>query len=114
MRLIAPIPAAAVRASLTAAVVSVPLAVAAETYTVTMAGAAYAPMVVTAGVGDTIRFVNDDTTDHDVFVPTVGFALDLGGQSPGEVRELTLTQAGRFEVECVFHDHMLLTVEVEP
>jgi plastocyanin len=87
---------------------------AAETHTITMAGMAYAPGMITARIGDGIRFVNDDTADHVVFVPTVGHAIDLGGQKPGEAREMKLMKAGRFEVECANHDHMLLTIAVLP
>jgi plastocyanin len=87
---------------------------AAETHTITMAGMAYAPAIITARVGDGIRFINDDTADHVVFVPTVGHAIDLGGQKPGEARDMKLMKAGRFEVECANHDHMLLTIEVLP
>jgi plastocyanin len=81
---------------------------------VTMAGGAYQPAAVTAKVGDTVRFVNDDADWHDVFVPTAGYALDLGKQEQGEEVILTLTKPGAFEVECVHHLPMLLTVEVAP
>jgi plastocyanin len=70
------------------------------------------PASLTARVGDTVRFVNDDVSDH--VVPTAGHAVDLGTQEPGTEKTLPLMKAGSFEVECVIHDHMLLTVEVEP
>lgn len=85
---------------------------AAEEYVVTMAGANYSPSSINASIGDTIRFVNDDDTDHNVFVPTASHALDLGKQEPGGEIELVLRTPGSFEVECVFHGHMLLQVEV--
>ena len=47
-----------------------------------------------------------------VFVPTRGFAVDLGNQRPSEAREIALWRAGRFEVECVPHGDMKLVVEV--
>lgn len=81
--------------------------------TVTMAGGAYHPGRISASLGDTIRFVNDDTTNHDVFVPTAGYATDLGKQEPGKETVLTLAKAGMFEVECVFHSNMLVVVEVK-
>jgi plastocyanin len=49
-----------------------------------------------------------------VLVPTQGFAVDLGKQEPGKEAVLRLARAGRFEVECVFHEGMLTTVEVRP
>ena len=88
------------------------LAQAAE-ITVTMAGANYQPARISAAVGDTIRFVNDDAELHNVFVPTAGFATDLGKQEAGTEAVLALGKAGKFEVECVLHSHMLIEVEVK-
>ena len=85
---------------------------AAEEFVVTMVGSNYSPSSIGASIGDTIRFVNDDATDHNVFVPTASHALDLGKQEPGAEAELILRTPGGFEVECVFHAHMLLQVEV--
>ena len=81
-------------------------------HVVHMSGSNYAPSEIDGRVGDTIRFVNDDTVNHDVFVPTVGFGIDLGRQEPGDEQTMTLGKAGAFEAECVFHGHMLLTVSV--
>jgi plastocyanin len=91
--------------------ISVP-ALAAE-HVVTMAGQQYTPSELTGQPGDTIRFVNDDDTAHDVFVPTVGFGVDLGKQEPRQERALNLARSGKFEVECVFHPDMLLAVTVK-
>jgi len=82
-------------------------------HVIRMAGQQYEPAEIKAAKGDSIRFVNDDDTAHEVYVPTVGFGLDLGKQEPGEERVITLATDGSFEVECVFHPHMLLTVTVE-
>lgn len=98
-------------AAAAALVMAVP-ASAAE-HTVTMAGSDYQPARIDAAVGDTIRFVNDDQTAHNVFVPTAGHALDLGTQEPGQEATLTLRKTGTFEVECAIHPHMLLVVEVK-
>lgn len=81
-------------------------------HVVTMAGMAYAPAEVEARVGDTLRFANDDGMEHNVFVPTAGFGIDLGKQEPGTERVMTLGKAGAFEVECVFHPDMLTRVVV--
>lgn len=79
---------------------------------VSMLGSVYSPSRLSARVGDTIRFVNDDGETHAVFVPTRGFAADLGNQRPSETREIALWRAGRFEIECVPHGDMKLVVEV--
>ncbi|MGE0718461.1 MAG: methylamine utilization protein [Alphaproteobacteria bacterium] len=86
-------------------------AMAAE-HTVTMGGSAYGPKTLKAKVGDTIVFDNDDFDNHVVFVPTVGFGIDLGAQKPGEKRSMTLRRAGKLDVECVLHEDMHMTVEV--
>lgn len=84
----------------------------AEEIVVKMAGAQYSPATIVAAVGDTIRFINDDDMDHNVFVATAGYAIDLGKQEPGSEVSYTVGKAGSFEIECVFHDFMLAKVEV--
>lgn len=79
---------------------------------VTMAGMSYKPVAITANVGDTLAFTNDDSSDHNFFVPTVGHAVDLGKQEPGETRTLALGNAGKFEIECAIHPEMKAVVEV--
>lgn len=81
---------------------------------ISMKDHSFAPDQVTARVGDTLVFTNDDNSDHVVFVANRGFAFDLGVQKPKEVRRYTVKQAGRFEVECVPHAAMKLVVEVTP
>ncbi len=85
---------------------------AAAEHVVTMAGQQYEPATIEAVRGDTIRFVNDDAVDHNVYVPTAGFGLDLGKQEPGAEATMALGRAGSFDVECVFHPNMLTKVIV--
>jgi plastocyanin len=102
------------RAMLSAALVLAAGSVHAADIQVSMAGSEYVPVQITAKVGDTLVFNNDDDTNHMVFVPTYGFGVDLGSQKPGEVRKLALKRAGSFEVECVVHREMLTKVTVQP
>lgn len=92
----------------------VAMPVMAEDIEVRMGGQAYAPSVIEARVGDTLVFINDDDTNHDVFIPTVGYATDLGRQEPQTEARMTLGQPGVFDVECVFHPHMTARVVVTP
>ena len=89
-------------------------AIAQTQHTVHMLGSASPPSAIQARIGDVIRFVNDDTENHDVFVPTFGFGIDFGVQRPGQAAELRLAKAGRFRVECVFHPAMVVNVDVAP
>ena len=81
-------------------------------YTVSLKGTTFQPPTVNAKVGDTLKFINDDSVDHEMFVPTKGFGVDLGMQKPPTVSELKLAKQGSFEVECVIHPHMVLKVNV--
>jgi plastocyanin len=94
-------------------IASTPFQTRAAEITVLMSNHEYQPTQVAASVGDTIRFVNNDGTDHNVFIPTAGFASDLGKQEPGQEKTLTVGKTGKFDVECVFHPGMLTTVEVK-
>lgn len=86
----------------------------AEEHRIGMAGMAYAPAIVEAKVGDVLLFVNDDTEAHNAFVPTVGFATDLGKQDPGSEARLALMKPGVFDVECVIHPGMHARVVATP
>jgi len=86
---------------------------AAEEHVVKMAGSQYSPQALTIASGGTVRFVNDGTENHDVFVPTAGLAFDLGTLKPGEEASYTFVKAGTYDIECVFHASMLTVVEVQ-
>jgi plastocyanin len=87
---------------------------AAEEFKIGMMGSAYTPKLVKAKVGDTLIFNNDDFTNHWVFNPKPGQAFSIGVQKEGETRRLTLLKAGTYEIECVLHPQMNMTVEVTP
>ena len=102
------------RASILAAILAAGTAApafAAE-HVVQMENIAYAPAELKAKVGDTIRFVNADGTNHWVFVATAGHGVSYGMQKPKAETKLTLGKEGRFEVECVNHPNMRLVVVV--
>lgn len=82
-------------------------------HVVRMAGMNFQPASLQARIGDVVRFVNDDGSNHEILVPTKGFGVDLGMQKPSENTELTLRKAGSFEVECVVHPHMVMMITVK-
>jgi plastocyanin len=81
-------------------------------HVVRMAGSTYAPATINARVGDTIRFENDDTENHVVYVPTFGHGINLGGPRAGQSVVMQLGKQGSFRVECVPHANMLVNVHV--
>lgn len=86
----------------------------AEDIRVAMAGGAYGPAVIEARIGDILVFVNDDDDIHNVLIPTLGFATDLGKQDPLAETRLPLGRVGLFDVECVVHAGMHARVAVRP
>ncbi len=79
---------------------------------ISMAGSKYAPAKVSARVGDTLNFVNDDTADHWVYVPTVGQQVSGGPQKPGQSFKFIAGTPGDFEVDCAFHTNMVTQVTI--
>ncbi len=80
---------------------------------VSMQDLAYVPAKLTASIGDKIRFINKDQAAHNVFIATAQFAADLGKQENGSEIVFVPGRTGTFEIECVFHSHMLTIVEVK-
>ena len=70
----------------------------------------YVPRVVVVPVGSTVRFVNHDPFDHNVFSAEPAF--DLGQYGRGQVRDWTFTTPGLVRVFCNVHPRMVAFVEV--
>jgi plastocyanin len=78
-----------------------------------MRGGAYAPTDVRGRVGDTLAFVNHDTIQHQPFVPTTGWGVNLGDVKPAGTARLPLPRSGQFEIECAYHPGMRAMVLVD-
>ena len=79
------------------------------TVTVTEANFAFSPASVSAKVGDTITFTNNDTATHEVKID----GKDLGQQAQGASVTWTASKAGSFPFVCVIHPNMTGTVTVK-
>ncbi len=79
---------------------------------ITMVESSYAPARISAKVGDTLTFVNDDLDNHWVYVATLGHQISGGPQKPGQSFSLVVAKPGTFKVECAFHTDMGTTVSV--
>jgi plastocyanin len=78
-----------------------------------MRAGAYVPAEIGARVGDTLAFVNHDALQHQPFVPTTGWGVNLGDIKPGGTAGFPLARPGRFEIECAYHPGMRAPVVVD-
>lgn len=62
--------------------------------------------------GDVVRFTNDDTFLHQVFVRSPALDFESAEQEPGQAVEVRFPASGTFEVRCRIHPKMLLRVDV--
>jgi plastocyanin len=90
-----------------------PAALAAD-HRVGQAGKKFDPSELSIRSGDTITFVNDDGTIHNLHSETPGHEFEIKRQSPKQVNTLPFTKPGTFVVECRYHGQMKLTVNVTP
>ena len=67
---------------------------------------------VTARVGDTLVFKNQDPFFHNIFSLSDVQSFDLGSFPQGEARKVELKKEGVVEVECAIHPEMKLQVKV--
>jgi len=79
---------------------------------VSMRQACFGPTVARVGVGDTVRFTNDDPMGHMV-TGAGGVFGDHTEIRPGGAVEHTFDQAGVFPYYCVLHPSMVGAVVVE-
>jgi cytochrome c peroxidase len=64
--------------------------------------------------GDTIKFVNDDVTQHNVLITgPKDETRNSGVQDPGETAAFQLDQTGTYQVECGIHPKMKMSIVVK-
>lgn len=72
----------------------------------------FVPRVVVVPVGSTVRFLNHDPFDHNVFSASDPNPFDLGQYGRGESRGWTFAGAGLTRVFCNVHPRMVMFVQV--
>jgi plastocyanin len=82
-------------------------------HTITQQAKAFSTKALTAKVGDTLNFRNDDPFVHNIFSLSDVQSFDLGTFAKGEVRQVKLSKPGTVEIECAVHPEMKLVVEVK-
>lgn len=75
---------------------------------------AFSMKKLTVKVGDTVKFINEDSFAHNVFSLSAPKSFDLGSFGNGGSKSVTFDKPGKVEVECAVHPDMRLDVEVTP
>lgn len=83
----------------------------AETIKVTIDKVAYAPVNISARVGDTIEWSNVDLVAHTSTARDKSFDLMI---FPNRKQLLTVKKAGEFDYYCKFHPNMTGHISVKP
>ena len=67
---------------------------------------------LSAKVGDTVTFKNEDNVSHNIFSLSDVQTFDLGTYGNGQARSLKLEAPGVIEVECAVHPNMKMKITV--
>jgi plastocyanin len=85
----------------------------ADDHVIAQSGKKFSVTALTAKVGDTLTFRNDDPFVHNIFSLSDLQSFDLGTFAKGELRHLKLVKPGTLEIECAVHPDMRLVVEIK-
>jgi len=73
----------------------------------------FSEQAISVKSGDKVRFVNDDTVTHNITVVEPNGESRSGiVQKPGETSDVQFGAEGIYEVRCLIHPKMKLSVEV--
>lgn len=92
------------------AFVSLPMTARAETINVAMTNVAYAPVTISARVGDTVVWTNGDIVAHTATSRDKSFDLMA---MPKKTVSFPVKKAGSIEYYCKFHPNMVGRIEVK-
>ena len=85
---------------------------AAEPATVSQKGLSFTPGELSIAKGQSVEFVNDDSTAHNIMVTGDGVSFNGGLQPAGGHVKYTFTKSGTYAVGCGIHPKMKLTITV--
>ena len=83
----------------------------AETINVTIDKVAYAPVNISARVGDTIEWTNGDIVAHTSTARDKSFDVMI---LPNKTQKFVVKKAGEFDYFCKFHPNMTGKLTVKP
>ncbi len=73
---------------------------------------AFAPRTITAKVGETVHWTNDDSVGHNVSYVSGPKFTSSGLLDPGKTFSFKLTHAGTIHYVCTIHPFMTATIVV--
>ena len=82
-------------------------------HVISQKGKKYRPGEISIEVGDTVTFINDDKTRHNVFSRSPGHEFKIKKQKPGARDSIAFDSAGSVDVRCAIHPKMKLTIKFE-
>ncbi len=85
----------------------------ATTYEMDQKNMKFLPVVIAVATGDTVKFLNHDEADHNVYSPD-NEAFNLGTFKSEETRSHTFEEPGVYRIKCSIHPEMLGYVFVAP
>ncbi len=89
----------------------VPGTFAPKTHSMDQKGMEFRPHILLITVGDSVKFLNSDGVDHNVYTPD-GEAYNLGVFPKGQSREHKFTKTGAYTQLCSIHPEMLAYIFV--
>ena len=83
--------------------------------TVNQSGLKFSVKDLTVNKGQSVVFMNDDTTTHNITVTGDGNGVSVNGglQPPGEKFEMPFRKAGTYVVTCGIHPKMRMNIVVK-
>ena len=89
------------------------LATAAAPVVVTQKGLMFTPNGLSIAKGQTVEFINDDATAHNILIKGDAVNFNGGLQPPGGHIKYAFTKAGSYTVQCGIHPKMKLPIAVK-
>lgn len=89
-----------------------PAAAKSADHTVKITGMKFATPKLTVKVGETVKWVNEDTAPHTVTTTSGPAKLDSGTLQKGDSWSYTFTKAGTYEYYCAVHPDMKASITV--
>ena len=83
--------------------------------TVTQKGLKFSAEQISAHRGQTVLFVNDDRTSHNITVTGEGNGVNVNGglQAPGGEFKMPFSKPGTYAISCGIHPKMKMSVVVQ-